>query len=583
MLTYLAIAILGISVIIGLFWKPGAYVGTIIGSAYFILAGFTPSDQMSYFVLIASLVWIIVSLYSLSYDKKYGRWLAPSLALMVMGMMIILQSTNYLLLITGWEIMSVPAYIIVGMNRKESAPAFTFMMFSEFSTILIIAGSVYAFFVTGTLNFSPIDSYGPLLLISLGAIIKMGMTPFMISEWLPIAHGNAPANASAVLSATMTLMGVYVVMKMILQSPDNLGVGYLFLAMGSISILFSSIYAYISENMKMLAGFSTIENNAAILSAMGLYLVASTPVLREFIFMTIIFFAFSHSISKAGLFLSIGNSPGEFFGESDHPTSYTQRVGTMLTTMSLSGLFPTLGGLATWMLLESFFMEAYSGGAVGITAIVIGSVIALGEGMATGSMMKILAFGNIFRRKLSTKQEPNHIIISGVGLLLIFLFAISVFLVSGSFLSGLPSILIFKGFMITSRFGPADFGLISPDYILILITVFSLVAYAVFRKPRLRDVPVWNGGVVEVDPYTSFAYSNNIRLMLKRVLRTKTGSFGSSVTVIDVFWLIMTDMGKGYRAMSKFITLRIMNSSIGWYMIYMIAAFMVIMVVAVKL
>ena len=213
---------------------------------------------------------------------------------MIMGMVIILQSTNYLLLITGWETMSVPAYVIVGMNKRDSAPAFTFMMFSEFSTILIIAGAVYAFFITGTLTFTQIPSYGPLLLISLGALIKMGMTPFMISEWLPIAHGNAPANASAALSATMTLMGVFAIMRMILVSPDVIWIGYIFLAIGSISILFASIYAYISENMKMLAGFSTIENNAAILSAMGLYLLASEVVLRQFIFATIIIFALSH-------------------------------------------------------------------------------------------------------------------------------------------------------------------------------------------------------------------------------------------------------------------------------------------------
>ncbi len=582
MLSYIAIAILGISALAGLYWKRGAYFGIMAGSAYFAWSGFNPLDQMSYFILIACIVWILVSIYSISYDKHYGKWLASSLALMIMGMMAILQSTNYLLLITGWETMSIPAYVIVGMNKKDSGPAFTFMMFSEFSTILIVAGAAYAFFSTGTIDFSLSASYGPLLLISLGALIKMGMTPFMISEWLPIAHGNAPANASAALSATMTLMGVYVIMKMILLSPDVIWIGYLFLAIGSISILFASIYAYISENMKMLAGFSTIENNAAILSAMGLYLVASEPVLRQFIFMTIIIFAMAHSISKTGLFFSIGNSPGEYFGESDHPTSYTQRVGTMLTTMSLSGLFPTLGGLATWMLLEAFFMEAYSGGAPGMSAIVIGSVIALGEGMATGSMMKILAFGNLFRRGLGRKQEPNQAIISGIGMLLIFLFAISIFIVSGLFISGIPGVLVFNGFMITSRFGAADFGLISPDYVLMLITVFSLLAYAVFRKPRLREVPVWNGGSVEVDSYTSYAYSNNIRLMLRRVLRTKAGAFGSAVTVIDVFWLIMNDIGKGYRAVSKFITLRIMNSSISWYMIYMIAAFMVIMIIAVE-
>ena len=99
MFSYIAIAILGISALIGLFQKKGAYIGILGGSAYYIWSGFNPSDQMSYFVLIASLVWILVSLYSLSYDRHYGKWLASSMALMIMGMIIILQSTNHLLLL----------------------------------------------------------------------------------------------------------------------------------------------------------------------------------------------------------------------------------------------------------------------------------------------------------------------------------------------------------------------------------------------------------------------------------------------------------------------------------------------------
>jgi hypothetical protein len=55
-------------------------------------------------------------------------------------------------------------------------------------------------------------------------------------------------------------------------------------------------------------------------------------------------------------------------------------VGGMLIAMSLSGLFPTIGGLATWMLLESLFMGAYTGGIIGIASIAAGVVIAIGGG-----------------------------------------------------------------------------------------------------------------------------------------------------------------------------------------------------------
>ncbi len=584
MLALLAAIPFGLAAVAGFFWRKGGYIGTLLASILFLAVQFRPGNYLSYFSLIASLVWIIVSIYSLEYGEKYGKWLSAALPAMIMGMALILLSTNYIQIIVGWEAMSIPAYLLVALNRKNDGPAFTFMVFSEFSTILLISGFVYAFYLTGTLNFSSELPLVPVFLISIGALIKMGMTPFMISEWLPIAHGNAPANASAVLSASMTLMGVFLITRLVMANSHVYYLGFFFLGIGAISILFASIYAYISENMKMLAGFSTIENNAAILSALGLLLIASTSTLHQFILYTILIFSLSHSVSKTGLFMSIGNFAGEFFGEDKSPTTYSQRVGTILTTMSLSGLFPTIGGLATWMLLESFFMQAYFGGPAGMTAILIGSVLALGEGMSTGSMMKILAFGNIFSHKVSRKRDHGQEIVSATGILIIILFAASILIIPPAFKSGIPGILIFNGFMVTSAFGPNMFGLVSPDYIIAIIAAFSALAFLLFGKPKAqRTVPVWNGGSVPVDYYTSYGYSNNIRLMLRRVLRTRNSAGGHSTTAIDIFWLIMNDIGKGYRGMCKIVTLKVMNSSISWYMVYMILAFMVALILSVTL
>lgn len=584
MLNTLLVLPFGIAAITGAFWKKGGYIGTLVAASLFLAFEFRPGDYLSYFTLIASLVWIIISIYSIEYGERYGKWLSSLLPAMIMGMSLILLSSNYIEIIVGWETMSIPAYILVALNKKTDGPAFIFMIFSEFSTILLISGFVYAFYLTGTLTFSSALPIVPVLLISIGALIKMGMTPFMISEWLPIAHGNAPANASAVLSASMTLMGVFLITRLVMANSHVYYLGFLFLGIGAISILFSSIYAYISENMKMLAGFSTIENNAAILSALGLLVIASTSTLHEFILFTVLILSLSHSVSKTGLFMSIGNFSGEFFGENQAPTTYSQRIGTILTTMSLSGLFPTIGGLATWMLLESFFMQAYFGGPAGMTAILMGSVIALGEGMATGSMMKILAFGNIFSHKVSRERDAGQEIVSATGILIVALFALSIFIIPASFRSGIPSIFIFNGLMITSAFGPNMFGLVSPDYIIALITAFSGLAFVAFGRPkRSRTVPIWNGGAVPIDNYTSYGYSNNLRLMLRRILRTEVKSGGHTTTAIDIFWLIMSDIGKGYRNFCKFVTLRFMNSSIGWYMIYMILAFMITLLVTVEI
>ncbi len=359
--------------------------------------------------------------------------------------------------------MSVPAYLVIALNRREHTPAFVFMAFSELSTVLIIIGSTYAYYLTGTLQFNSISSSVPLFITSIGALVKMGMSPFMISEWLPIAHGNAPANASAALSATMTLMGVFLIVRMLLLSPQNIYVGLVFLSIGALSILFASIYAYVSENLKMLAGFSTIDNNGAILCAAGLYLLVSSPVLGTFALYTVLVLSIAHSLGKTGLFLSIGNVRGEYFSMIGEKSNSWNNIGTFLSTLSLSGLFPTIGGLGVWMLLESFFMEAYSGGFAGITAIVVGSVIALGEGMASGAMLKILSFGSLFRKSRVRARNSSTGSVLAAGLLTVFAFFIATYIVPNQYISGLPSVLVSNGYMIQSKFSAADFGQITPD------------------------------------------------------------------------------------------------------------------------
>ncbi|QRF76381.1 hydrogenase 4 subunit B [Thermoplasmatales archaeon] len=582
---YLLIPILlfASATILSIFNRRVGYAVDIAGSAVFIVLGFNPSNYSTYFILIASIVWILVSLFSMGYDRKYGSWLSSLISLTIMGMAIILSSESYLVFIAGWEIMSISSYAIIGLNSRDRTPPYVFMVFSEISTILIITGSVFAVFQQSPVAFSflPLNSDIPLILIALGCVTKMGITPFMISEWLPIAHGNAPANASAMLSATMTLMGVFIIFRLIFLSPQSIAIGIFFLAIGSISVLFASIYAYISENMKMLGGFSTIENNGSILSALGLLLIVQQDTFRLFIILTVVMFSLAHSLGKTGLFMTVGSSRGEYFSQVSPGSNKWFTAGSVISMASLSGLFPTIGGLATWMLLESFFMEAYLGGFLGIIAIIVGSIIAIGEGMATGAMVKMTAFTRLYPRSGRKDSGGRSILLTGAIIVLLFL--LSSLLFPDTLKGVIPGTLVFSGFTIESKLGIADFGLISPFYVAALIGAFSLLAYAIFRKPEGRNVPNWNGGRSEMTLYTSYAYSSNIRLMLRRVLRTHITTGSQPVSVVDIFWNTMIAVARTYRNFARRITLGIMNSSIGWYMLYMIVAFMIVLLISVYL
>jgi len=573
--------------VIGIVSRKFSYIMIILSSVYFIFVGFNFTVLTSYFILISSLVWIVVGLYSLSYGNSYGKWLHILISIDVFGMSLILLSTNYLWLITGWEIMSISSYLIIGINKMIYRPAFVFMVFSEFSTVSIIISAILTFSISG--SFAIESPVSPLiyLLVSLGAFLKMGMFPFMIAEWLPIAHGNAPANASGIFSATMTLMGVFLIYKMTLFLRYDIYLQYIglfFLITGVITLFFGSIYAYISENTKMLAGFSTIENQGAILMAFGLYLISSNLLIKDFILNVIIIYSLAHSLGKTGLFLAIGTSGTEEFATLKYNNGKIYNLGLLLITLSLSGLFPTIGGLATWMLLESFFMQAYLGGYIGAVAIIAGSILAISEGMSSGAMFKIISFFSSKDKENAHRKRLESVVIFSLGLSLTLIFIISTLIVHSPFVGGAPPLFIPNGFSIISRLNSNIFGILTPFYITGLILIITLVVYVSFGNPSGRNVRVWNSGIPINERYTSFAYSNIIRLMLKMFFHKGLNETQQEQYLVpDIFWNEMNEFAISMRKYSRSFSRHFMNSSILWYMIYMIFSFFAIVLLAANI
>jgi|YelNatPaOPRAMG01_1025707.scaffolds.fasta_scaffold01388_10 hydrogenase-4 component B len=585
---YISLLITAVAMPVGIRWRKVSYslviAGSLVLAVFTLLGSGATAYPLAYFSLVAAIAWILISVFSMTYSAGYGKWLTPLFAMTVFGMMVILESSDYVTFIVGWEIMSIPAYASIGLNKEHWNAAYVFMVFSEISTVFLIIGAILAVQETGTIDFrfQSLQSDVPLLLFAIGCMTKMGITPFMISEWLPIAHGNAPANDSALFSATMTLMGVFGIVRIMLLSPPSIYLGFFLLAVGVLTVFFAALFAYVSENMKMLGGFSTIENNGSILAAIGLYVTLGEGVLKTYLLAVILIFALAHSVAKTGLFIGIGTTRKESFSEIDSRKSSYLTLGWFLVTMSLSGLLPTVGGLGTWMLLESFFMGAYQYGLIGIASVVAGSMIALAEGLASSSMMKVLSFSQVHGLPKGGMKNSEGYVLFATGGILVLLFVLANFLIQPQFISGLPSVLVYNGFTIQSRFSTADFGLISPLYVLIIIFFFALAAYLVFdrRRGKQRVVPRWNGGVDFNQYYTSFAYASNIRLMLKGILRTRVRDGNRQMSVVDVFWFAMQSFASGYRRFSRQFAYRVMNSSITWYMIYMIVAFMLVLILA---
>ncbi|MCL4344502.1 MAG: hydrogenase 4 subunit B [Nitrososphaerota archaeon] len=569
----LPVILLSASVLIAVFNKKLGYIAIAFSAIVFAAISVLSFSLLHAFWLVASISWAMISLYSLSYDK-YGKWLSALLSIMIAGMSLVLTANNFILFLAGWEIMSISSYFILGLNKSNESPPFLFMAFSEISTMMILLGFSLAYSETGSLAFVHLSSSLPLDLTVMGFLIKMGSFPFLLVEWLPAAHGEAPANASAALSGTMTLMGAYGIVKMIGISPADVQLGLLLLGTGAFTAFFGALYAHTTDHYKKLPAYSTIENNGSILVLFGAALLSPNLTIKYFALVGALLFGMAHTFGKTGLFMISGLVDGESLSQSNGPRSLTIDAGKALLTSSLSGLLPSLGGVATWMLLEITFMLAYVERytLLGVVFIISGIVIAIAEGMATSVMIKFFAFSGAF--SLSIKKSNAWAFLMGIIVLLSGLTAsVIVGAIDSSYIGSAPS--LYNYFIIFSlKSSTSTFGGIDPLYIGILIGAFSLLTVAIFGRPKARRAPVWNNGEAQGEKYTSTAFSHNIILMLKIFYRPTHYNITK-----NVFWQFLYFITRAYKKLTKAVTYYVMNSSISTYMLYMIMLLIFIIII----
>ena len=196
----------------------------------------------------------------------------------------------------------------IGATLKYIFITSTCMLFAFIGLILIFTLTENNL-GTGTLNWSSLmniaSTLSPAILFAafiftfVGFAAKSGIVPF--HAWLPSAHSKAPAPVSAILSGSVTSVGIYGIIRMyaiVAQTSELPKISIFLIAFGIISMVVAALTMLHEVNLKKLIGYSTIENMGFILVGLGL----GTPLA---VFWTL-FYVLAHSFTKASLFFSAG-------------------------------------------------------------------------------------------------------------------------------------------------------------------------------------------------------------------------------------------------------------------------------------
>ena len=205
-------------------------------------------------------------------------------------------------------LLSLPLVLHTG-TKDATAGAFSYLFYSIAGAILALFGIFVVYHAAGTLDFSAggyLSADKPLLLAGVLACVlgfgaKAGLYP--LHAWLPAAHPQAPAPASALLSGLITKSGVMAILRLLyyIVVPDSVRgtwVQFVLLGLALLTVLVGSAMALPEKNFKRRLAFSSVSQVSYVL--VGLFLFDPTALTGSLL--QILF----HMIAKVGLFLCAG-------------------------------------------------------------------------------------------------------------------------------------------------------------------------------------------------------------------------------------------------------------------------------------
>ncbi|MHB0999210.1 MAG: proton-conducting transporter transmembrane domain-containing protein [Armatimonadota bacterium] len=355
-------------------------------------------DPLSrWFLAIIGIIGIPVALFTPGYLHHLRHRISlgfvwAALALLMTSMVGVVLSANAIMFLVAWEVMALSSFILVIADHEKrdiKRAAFIYLGATRTGTAFLMAGFIWAHYLTGSWTFSEWQISGstaliPALLIFVGLATKAGSWPFHL--WLPIAHPAAPAPVSAIMSGVMIKTAIYAMARLFVVGDhfDVPALGPILLILGAISAFWGVIFALLQHDLKRLLAYHSVENIGIIMMGLGISLLGRShgiPLLTELGLAAALFHTLNHAIFKSLLFLGAGAVDArthlrdvEKLGGLIHRMPWT--AGAFVVGSAAICALPPLNGFASeWILYQGFFSLAQDGPSVGMR---LGALLLMG-------------------------------------------------------------------------------------------------------------------------------------------------------------------------------------------------------------
>lgn len=266
------------------------------------------NDNISFlFIFLTIFIWWMILLYSWDKRKKDFKFLF--FLMFLEGTFLgLLQTNDIFNMFIFIEITTIVSTILI-IYKKDGysvRAGLYYLLFNSLGMIFYILGIMLIYVIVGSLNMEVITdkiaiigdkSFVRLSYIFIMAAIGVKSAFFPVYNWLPKAHGAAPASISALLSGLLIKSGIYVFIRM--NQIYQLNLLYdLFFILGFLTAISGIVFAISQKDIKQILAFHTISQIGIIL--MGLSSIGEKAYIGGIIHI------FNHAVFKSLLFMGAG-------------------------------------------------------------------------------------------------------------------------------------------------------------------------------------------------------------------------------------------------------------------------------------
>ena len=265
------------------------------------------------FLGFCALLWACAGAYALAYlgSKPHARGFCFAWQLTLAGSLGVCLAADAASFYVCFAALSLAAYVLVVHDRTPGAlrAGRIYLVLAVAGEVALLLGLVLAVQGAGSLRIADIRAALPeaaardaaiaLLLAGLG--LKAGLVP--LHAWLPLAHGAAPAPASAVLSGAIVKAGILGLLRFLPVEAALPSWPTVLAVLGLVTAYAGVLLGVLQREPKPVLAYSTMSQMGLLVAVLGAGLASAQDAGTH---AAVAFYALHHGLAKGALFLAAG-------------------------------------------------------------------------------------------------------------------------------------------------------------------------------------------------------------------------------------------------------------------------------------